>query len=1276
VRLDRRLRRSLVLAAVLLVAATGWRSMRIVDAWAGSDATLRRVDVEGLNGGLRLDPDPTIPGAYRVRTLRSGRVELLLPGASVHSGGHRLTLDDSGPGTASRVILRRDWTVFAPSDRCGHRRVDFGSDPLGRADGVRDRIVLPSREAGAGWFRLEPDPSSGRDCFRFEDRGGVLVIERDGLVVIVGGNARPVAKGDRIVVRRAFDVRSEDPAVELRVAWESVTRALPVVADGAIVGYRDDPGIDFVVRSVQVHAGASTVPRVRIEDDDGTVLTTTLADSGPTILFGRRDRVGPLRGRVLPTRAPNEELEGAVRSGLADGWILLGAGRTRVTIPRDDRGRPAGMAFGTARTLIGLMETWDRARAPVAVRVGVGLRPAGGTAADDRGRVPLRWEAPLEAWVPSHRPFAHGPVEFRIPIVAGVDAVEVSAAFPLAWSVNNGEPTTLPAPPFGQWATHSIPVDGADVLRLRLDARPPPDIRTDRVAVSIAGGPEDTFLAPVRRGRRAFDGWREAGADGAAARAWDRVPGDRWAVAVDAEPPGRRARSGFLRVPITARRGGWIALDITLPGPVREALWNGAAVDLDRLPSGPAGGSARVSLRSRAGANLLVLRFEQLPTAPAQEAGGVRFAVDDAGKVRGLDPRIVDRRARAAVRSVVRTPVVLESRPVIVVESGIPGFESGTVWRPSPGDHPGESELIVLDGPGVVRRNAYGRIEATADGLRWRNGPAMALGVVRRVDTDPDGPPLSGFRVAPSALQPLAEDGDAILAPVFRTELRASVEGEAGGTTIVVASGVRHQLLDAGTPAWRSPEDEEDWAPVVLRVAVRWEGRMTVRSSRPASLWTRAGDRREIGDEWTPWPEGARIVWTDPAGPALRLQRRTAEYVAAIPGDTVDPDLQRAAESVLTRVVGDRGQDDGDPLSLRAAVLALDPITGDILACASREREGADPRTRVDHPCWQDVGLHPGSTFKIGVAIAALASEDPSMRRMVDGRLPAGLRRGGPRAELRGARLPPLPLLADLGEGRRLRSRLENHRRHLMPTDATLEDALRSSLNTWFGYAGLLMHRPLREGWGSAGIADVDGRSAAWPVAEVADAAGFGRRIELGAGRTGTGGRFPHVSVEGDAPLAARSIGQGDVTATPLGIATLLAPVVADGWTPVPRLSSRRPLEKRRVMSVAAAERLRLALHDVVLRGTASRAFSDHPRRELMLGKTGSAQRVDSDGVTRTDAWFAGAIVPPEGAAGRPVVFVAVLPGGGLGGRTAAEVVDALSRELILLRGWDLPPAS
>jgi cell division protein FtsI/penicillin-binding protein 2 len=367
------------------------------------------------------------------------------------------------------------------------------------------------------------------------------------------------------------------------------------------------------------------------------------------------------------------------------------------------------------------------------------------------------------------------------------------------------------------------------------------------------------------------------------------------------------------------------------------------------------------------------------------------------------------------------------------------------------------------------------------------------------------------------------------------------------------------------------------------------------------------------------------------------------------------------------------GEPDGDTLALRAAVLALDAATGDILACASLDRPGADSRTEVSDPCVENSGIHPGSTFKLAVAAAALGSDDPAVASMVDGHLPAGLIRGGPRSGLEGARLPSLPLRPDSGRGRRLRSRLVNHRRRPMPVDTTLEDALRSSSNTWFGYAGLLLHRPLREGWGGSGIADAEGRREAWSVAGVVDAAGFGRRIDLGLGRTGTGGAFPATAVEGDAAWAARSIGQGDVTATPLGIALLLAPAVSKGWVPVPRFSRDRPLEARRVLDPEDAERLREALHAVVRSGTARRAFSDHPRPELVLGKTGSAHRIDGNGVPRTDAWFAGAVVPPDGVEGSPVVVVAVLPGAGLGGRSAAEVVDALSRDLIALRGWRSP---
>jgi len=1250
VRVDRRLGRGLILAAVLLVAATGWRSLRLASAWPGADAAVVAVDVEALEGGIRLEPDGRLRGAFSVRTLRGGRVDLLLPGASVVVGDARVALERGGPGDAEAEVLRRDWTVFGPPDRCGHRRVDFGADPLGRADGVRDRVVLPAVGGGAGWFHLVP-AADGRDCFRFDDRGALLVAERPGLVLRTGERERALTVGEGVPVRRAFTVVSAEPEIRVRVSWESVSRARPVVAGGAVVGYRDEAGVDFVVRTARPGVGADRPPMVRLERGDEVLDRVVLAETRPTILFGRRDRVGPVRGRVLPSRAPNEELEAAVRSGLAEGWIAPAAGRTVVEVPE-------GMPTATARSLVGLMEDWDRARAPVGLRVD-GLVAAAGTAEDRRGRVPLRRDVDLDAWVPSHRPFADGVVEFRLPVRPGVAAVDVEAAFPLAWSTGDVF-TTLPAPPLGRWAAHRIDVDG-DLLVLRLDARPPPEHRTERFAVALAGGPAGTELGEVRSGRRAFDGWESTSGAAASERAWDRAPGDRWSADVDAPAPSERARPGFVRVPVAADEAGWIALDLTLPGPARAARWNEAPLAHDRLPSAPEGETTRVSLKTVRGANLLTVRYEQLPTAPAREAGGVRFAVDDDGNVLGLDDRVADRRARPSVLGPV-TPGEGTKLPGLLVESGVPGLERGTVWRPGPA-----AELVFPAGDEVVR-NVYGVVERTDDGLRWRNGPSLALGVVRRVDDDPEGPPLAGYRVARSALQPLRADGDAIVGPVFRAELRAAAPREVEGALLVVADGRRRQLVVSGEPGWSAHEHPS--------IAVRSvAGRLQVRTTMQASLFTRVGERRDLDDdEWTAWPQGGRIAWMVPGG-TLRLLHAGLP-TPDVPGDTIESALQLAADSVLARVVGDRGLDDGDPLALRAAVLAMDAETGDILACGSLDRPNADPRTRASAPCWQDVGLHPGSTFKVGVATAALASGDPVVRRMIDGDLPVGLVRGGPRSELRGARLPPLPLLADSGPGRVLRSRLKNHRRRLMMTDATLEDALRSSLNTWFGYTGLLLHRPLREGWGAAGVADVERAREAWPVAGVAHAAGFGRRIDLGGGHVGTGGRFPTTAVEGDAPLAARAIGQGDVTATPLGVAALLAPVVADGWSPVPRLTLDRAPASRRVLTGPRAARLRAALHQVVLRGTAARAFSDHPQRHLLLGKTGSAQRVDGDGVSRTDAWFAGAVVPPSGAAGRPVVIVAVLPGGGLGGRTAAEVVDAFSRRLIVLRGWDAPPSS
>ncbi len=129
--------------------------------------------------------------------------------------------------------------------------------------------------------------------------------------------------------------------------------------------------------------------------------------------------------------------------------------------------------------------------------------------------------------------------------------------------------------------------------------------------------------------------------------------------------------------------------------------------------------------------------------------------------------------------------------------------------------------------------------------------------------------------------------------------------------------------------------------------------------------------------------------------------------------------------------------------------------------------------------------------------------------------------------------------------------------------------------------------------------------------------------------------------------------------------------VATDGQIPRPRLDPDREPSRIRVLPAADAATLRTALADVVVRGTAARAFADHPWRSLMIGKTGSAQRIDGNGLPRTDSWFAGAVLPPSDLAGSPVVVVVVMPGAGLGGRHAAEVADHVSRAVIVARGWD-----
>jgi len=1161
-----RLRWGLVIAALVLFGGTTWRTARLAGARPAPGVQVRQLDVDRLGGGLLIEAD----GARW--SVRSGRRAVSLAPDVPVALGDGLTLTVRGANDQRRTeVLRRPWPVFASDSGKGHRRIDFGGDPLGRADGVRDRVVLPGE---GGWFHLVPVDEDGTPggTFAPEHAGRVgVVAERAGLVLHTAEGPLELPVDEAYPVTGTVHVGDGGP-IELQVRWQDVVRSEPVFGPRrSILGYDAVPGVDLVVVAIEP-GEAATAPVAELSGPGVDTLRVALDPDHPTLLFGRRDRVGPGRGRVLPHIAADVELEAAVARGLDAGWIEVGPGSTRVAVPTDDDGdAPADeLGWALSRAIVDLLDGYDRARAPVALRLDDALAPAAGTADGAQGAQPLRYDRDLQAWSPSSMPPAGADVSFRLPVRPGAEVTTVAAAFPISWRAADDAPWhTEPPPPRDEWAEHLIPVVDVDELQIRLEAGLSPfeAATPGRVGAAVAGGPDGTLLVSggVRSGTRAFAGWSERGRDGdrVARRLWGRVPGDRWRVSGPGPDPAAGAESLFVRIPITARRSGWTALDLEVPGRVVGATWNDASLSSDQLPRHPEGGHTRLSVRTTPGDNLLALRVELPRVAPSAEAGGVRFEADEEGRPARLARRVVDRRSHSPVRA-------REAAPL----------------------------------------------------------------------TDRDGTDVPWIEV----------------------------ERAGGGYTV----GDRWRIADAaGQPGHATLVDRE----VEVTAAVDAAGAVTVRTSGPARLWDRDGRPVELhpGVD-ADWPPGARLVVT---GSELRLRRPLPREVAELtarpawmhrwPQDslpTVDDDMQRAATDALALELEAVGPVDDPALPLRGVVLVIDARTGDVLACATEQADGPAP---VAWPCWQDAGLHPGSTFKLVTGGAALESGDRRVRAMVRGDLPDGLARGGPRATLHGAHL------AGLGGADRLllKSRLRNFHGRAMPTDTDLRGALRSSWNTWFGYVGLLMHRPLREGWAGSGVASEAERLAGWPVAALARDAGFDRRLDLGAGYTGTGGHVPTDATDNDAAIAARAIGQDEVTATPLGVATVVAAVVQDGEAPLPRVTLDRAAGRDRLLSPEAAATLRAGMADVVERGTASRAFAAHPDRDRIVGKTGSAQRVDADGLTRTDGWFAAAILPPEGSGDAPLVVVTVLPGAGLGGRHPADLVARLSLELAALRGWE-----
>lgn len=1184
---EQRVRGSLLLAAILVLAPAVGRSWLLADA-APSDVERLLLPIDGLGGGLLLAP---AEDGWDVTAGRGHGSRRVTAGQPFELAGHRLQLD-GGAGQTRAEILRQPWSVFA-SPTAGFRRIDVGPRPLGGTDGVRDRIVVPD-DGGGAWFHLLP-PRGERFEPPFE--GVRLMPERAGLTVLRDGVEQPLVPGVAVPVTGPFAVRG--PALTLEFRWERVVRTA-TVRRGGVAAYADaGDGLDLVVDSRE--AGGRSTSGVQI---DGVRYDLP---PGPVLVHGRGDQLRAWSGRVLPQRAAHADLEAAVADGLDRGWLSIDPRRATVRLPRDDDGL-AGMTEPLAREVVALVETYERGRRAVALRV------SGQRSVQVDGS-PARFDASLAAWVPSDRRIEGGAL---FEVVAD-GPLQVESVLPGRWSLDRQGWQG-----FGSsdgWQGRSIPAAPGATAWIELSA-PRRSAVGDRLAAAIVGAPDGTFFDAdsVRGSSLAWAGW--TGPDGAVAdAAWDRLDGDRWRIDAVAPSPGRQPRSWFVRLPITARSRGGLALALTLPSGA-AATWNGEAL-AEPWPAG----EQRRSLVLRPGANLLTLRMELPGTAPAEGAGGVRFQTGSDGRPRALARRVVDRRARSPIRKEAspdprdRTP---RDGAALVVEAGLPGLESDAVWVAAPG---APSRLLLSGDVGLG--SAAGRL--LVDPPTWHNeGPPAE--VTRRVAADPLAPPLPGFRVGRGQTQPLAEL-DSVAGPAW--SLRRVAVGRRLDADLLV-------LRETGLLAFESEGLEprgDSWIDLFGGPTPR------VESSEPLVLWHRDGRREAVppGEAIALVP-GARVA--HPSGLRLRCPslpeqaELDAPTALAVRRSTVDEDLQGAATTALH---AELARMDAPTEGLRGVLVALDARDGDILACAVA---GGPPEA-----CWTDAGFHPGSTFKLAVAQAALRSDDPMVAQLLRGEAPGGVE--VPRRTLRGARLP--------GRDRRLRSELRNFRGSTLAAHADLDAALASSANTWFGYLGLLLHQPTRRGWPLVGIAGSLDRQAQWPVRAVTDALGFDRPATLASGVEGTLGSVP--AYEGsDAAVAARSVGQDAVTASPLGVALLLAPALNDGAAPAPRLSLNVAPQRTPLLDAAAAARLAGAASAVITRGTGRRAFADHPEQGRLLGKSGSAQRVRG-GAEQTDAWF---VLGVRGQGDHPPVVLAVLlPGGGLGGRHAAEVADAFSRSLL-----------
>ncbi len=368
---------------------------------------------------------------------------------------------------------------------------------------------------------------------------------------------------------------------------------------------------------------------------------------------------------------------------------------------------------------------------------------------------------------------------------------------------------------------------------------------------------------------------------------------------------------------------------------------------------------------------------------------------------------------------------------------------------------------------------------------------------------------------------------------------------------------------------------------------------------------------------------------------------------------TITPSLQRDAETLLEQALTRRRIRSPDGPSGGGAILLLEARTGAILAIASAPTfdpnifEGGDP-SRVaqlleapDTPLFNrsiQMAIPPGSVFKVATA-AALLQE--------------GAVRPGQSMHCRGYLRTP----------DRLRCAIFR-REGVGHGDVTLSDALCASCNVYF------LHHAGQLGWA--------------PIAEWAWQFGFGHPtgIDLpheASGRLPLPRPVPDDGIDRSAELP--SIGQGDLTATPIQVACLMAAVANGGRRVTPHVvrgyglpatdnAATTPATStgdafKAVPAPEPIEGLSPSVLDTIRGGLvrtvtdpSGTAYSGNGQPSVSwAGKTGTAETGLDGG---EHAWFAG-YVPAD----KPrVVLVVVLEHAGNASQSAVPVARRLAERI------------